>query len=159
MRGRVRRVRAPPANQAPFSTSLNVGIKTQFPAQSGTVYAGPFFLSRPSFLSVLLILRSFHFTTAVSPERCLLNEAFPRGLSFFLLGRNALHAACKQRVVPSRALRCSPFRSCFYLLALSFPRQSWPTSPTLFVGEPTLLIALPFPQSFTWKSPGSASTG
>lgn len=113
--GRVQRVyeRRWLVTKPPFPF-LNVGIKTQFPAQSGTVYAGPFFLSRPSFLSAVLILRFFHFTTAVSPERCLLNEAFPRELSFFLLGRNALHAACKR-------LRCSVASFALFPVPLLFP--------------------------------------
>lgn len=134
-------------------------LKRNFPHKAGQFMLGPSF----SFSSLFFPPFSSSAPSTSPPSLqsgvCLMKLSREREPSFFLLGRNALHAACKQRVVPSRALRCSPFRFCFYLLALSFSRQPWPTFPTLFVGEPTLLVALLFPRSFTWKLLGTTLSG
>lgn len=108
-------------------------LKRNFPAQSGTVYAGPFFLSRFSFfLSALLVLCFFHFTTVGRLSQrgvCLMKLSREGSLSFCSAATGYTPLASSV----SRALRCSSFRLWFYPFALFFLRRSWPTFPTLLV--------------------------
>jgi len=96
-------------------------LKRNFPHKAGQFMLVPFILTLLPFSRLLSLLcalplfsfrslffRFFRFTTAATPARRLLNEAFPRGPPFaFLLSRNALHAACK-RLFPVARLALVP---------------------------------------------------
>lgn len=118
--------------------TLNAGIKTQFPAQSGTVYAGPFFLRLSalfSFRTLRPTLLPLHRSPSLAGVFCLMKLSREGSLSFC----SAATPLASSVVVSSRAVvsPASDFTRSLLVLFTTVANRPFPET-LLVAGELTL---------------------